>query len=390
MILVDSDVLIEHLRGNTAARDWLVHARQSSGPLAISVVSLTEIAGGMRSPERREVLRLLGSMQRFEVSEQVAWRAATLMRENRRSHTGIGLGDYLIAATALRGSGARHTECPPLSHVSRSCPALPGLKAVSPPRATGRGRSRGHPLAVREGPPRDLSSPGVPAATTRPWSMRAIRSDSRSASSRYCVVSRTVVPCAASQRIACHTWLRLCGSSPVVGSSCRCCRPEQGEHAAARHRQVEPVHRPDGPERLDQPARLDRQRLPECHPHGIDAADTTAALSSCDGSVFCLVGADAGEGRNTTPGVAERLRRAHAPAGQTRRLGETHGSRLAKALRGRAVYLGRAHGRGVPDVAAAPSRGRAARRRSGADQGLAAWSRALQERLRSPASCTIP
>ena len=101
MILVDSDVLIEHLRGNTAARNWLVQARQSSGPLAISVVSLTEIAGGMRSPERREVMRLLGSMQRFEVSQQVAWRTATLRREYRRSRTGIGLGDYLIAATAL-------------------------------------------------------------------------------------------------------------------------------------------------------------------------------------------------------------------------------------------------------------------------------------------------
>jgi predicted nucleic acid-binding protein len=101
VILVDSDVLIEHLRGNAAARDWLVRARQSSGPLAISVVSLTEVAGGMRSPERREVMRLLGSMQRFDVSEQVAWRAATLMGEYRRSDSGIGLGDYLMAATAL-------------------------------------------------------------------------------------------------------------------------------------------------------------------------------------------------------------------------------------------------------------------------------------------------
>ena len=101
MILVDSDVLIEHLRGKTAARDWLVAARQSSGPLAISVVSLTEIAGGMRSPERREVMRLLGSMQRFAATEQVAWRAATLMQEYRRSHSGISLGGYLIAATAL-------------------------------------------------------------------------------------------------------------------------------------------------------------------------------------------------------------------------------------------------------------------------------------------------
>jgi predicted nucleic acid-binding protein len=101
VILIDSDVLIEHLRGNTDARDWLVQARSTSGPLAMSVISVTEIAGGMRSPERREVMRLLGSMQRFGVTEQVAWRAATLMREYRRTHSGIGLGDYLIAATAL-------------------------------------------------------------------------------------------------------------------------------------------------------------------------------------------------------------------------------------------------------------------------------------------------
>ena len=101
MILVDSDVLIEHLRGEPAARDWLLAARQSSGPLAVSVVSLTEIAGGMRSPERREVMRLLGSLRPFEVTGQIAWRAATLMRHYRRSHSAIGLGDYLVAATAL-------------------------------------------------------------------------------------------------------------------------------------------------------------------------------------------------------------------------------------------------------------------------------------------------
>jgi predicted nucleic acid-binding protein len=101
VILVDSDVLIEHLRGKTPARDWLVRARQSPGPLAISVVSLTEIAGGIRQPERREVMRLLGSMQRLEVTEQVAWQASTFMQQYRRSHSGIGHGDYLIAATAL-------------------------------------------------------------------------------------------------------------------------------------------------------------------------------------------------------------------------------------------------------------------------------------------------
>ena len=100
MILVDSDVLIANLRGIPAAREWLLAARRQSGPLAISVVSVTEVAGGMRSPERRQVSRLLSSMRTFPVTERIAWRASELMRTYRRSHQGIGLGGYLIAATA--------------------------------------------------------------------------------------------------------------------------------------------------------------------------------------------------------------------------------------------------------------------------------------------------
>lgn len=100
MILVDSDVLIAHLRGRQTAHDWLLRARRDTGPLAVSVVSVTEVAGGMRSPERQQVSRLLSSMRTFGVTERVAWRAAEFMRAHRRSHQGIGLGDYLIAATA--------------------------------------------------------------------------------------------------------------------------------------------------------------------------------------------------------------------------------------------------------------------------------------------------
>jgi predicted nucleic acid-binding protein len=100
VILVDSDVIIANLRGRPAARDWLLDARRDTGPLAVSVVSVSEVAGGMRSPERRQVSRLLSSMHAFPVTERIAWRAAEFMRTYRRSHQGIGLGDYLIAATA--------------------------------------------------------------------------------------------------------------------------------------------------------------------------------------------------------------------------------------------------------------------------------------------------
>ena len=59
----------------------------------------------------------------------------------------------------------------------------------------------------------------MPSAITLPWSITAMRSASWSASSRYWVVSSTVVPSRTRSRIALQTWLRLRGSSPVVGSS---------------------------------------------------------------------------------------------------------------------------------------------------------------------------
>lgn len=103
VILVDSDVLIAHLRGVEQAHAWLRKAR-TDGVLAVSVVSIAELTGGMRSAERRQVWSLIGSLRAEPVSELVARRAGELMRQYRRSHSGIGIADYVIAATAeLRG-----------------------------------------------------------------------------------------------------------------------------------------------------------------------------------------------------------------------------------------------------------------------------------------------
>lgn len=99
MILLDTDVLIAHLRGTERARDWLRQAR-TAGPLALSVVSVTELTGGMRSHERREVRALIAALRVEPVTELVGNRAGELMRTYRGSHSGIGTPDYLIAATA--------------------------------------------------------------------------------------------------------------------------------------------------------------------------------------------------------------------------------------------------------------------------------------------------
>jgi toxin FitB len=87
-ILLDSDVLVDHLRGRrplTAGRD----------ELHVSAVTRAELFSGRGSEERR-IRRLLEPMTDIPVDTAIAERAGRLMRA-----TGRRLPDALIAATAL-------------------------------------------------------------------------------------------------------------------------------------------------------------------------------------------------------------------------------------------------------------------------------------------------
>lgn len=99
MILVDTDVLVAHLRGVDAAHSWLRSAR-SQGPLAVSAVTVAELVGGMRTADRHQVFSLVSALRTQPVTDLIARRAGELMRQYRHSHAGVSLGDYLIAATA--------------------------------------------------------------------------------------------------------------------------------------------------------------------------------------------------------------------------------------------------------------------------------------------------
>lgn len=60
----------------------------------------------MRSGERADVARLFEGLRLLPVTDAVARRAGRHLRAFRRSHPGIDLADYLIAATAEE-EGAR-------------------------------------------------------------------------------------------------------------------------------------------------------------------------------------------------------------------------------------------------------------------------------------------
>ncbi|MGI9118694.1 MAG: type II toxin-antitoxin system VapC family toxin [Acidimicrobiales bacterium] len=125
MKLFDSTVLIAHLRGSSRATGLLTEA-VDGGALA-SVISRAEIEGGMRSGERRDVARLFEGLDLIPVSDEVARRAGAHLRTYRRSHPGIDLADYLIAATAEE----RSAELMTLN--VKHFPMISGLKPALPP-----------------------------------------------------------------------------------------------------------------------------------------------------------------------------------------------------------------------------------------------------------------
>jgi len=99
VILFDTDVLIEHLKGNPAARRLLEEAVRS-GRAACSVLTRFELLAGMRSSERHLVRSLLACLRTLPVTAEIADQAGEWARKYRRSHSQVGAIDYLIAATA--------------------------------------------------------------------------------------------------------------------------------------------------------------------------------------------------------------------------------------------------------------------------------------------------
>lgn len=102
--LFDTSVLIEHLRGEPKATACLLSVPRSLR--LVSVLTRVELEGGMRANEKRDVAALFGVLEMVPVTDAIARRAGEHLRAFRRSHGGIDLVDYVIAASAeLNGAG---------------------------------------------------------------------------------------------------------------------------------------------------------------------------------------------------------------------------------------------------------------------------------------------
>jgi predicted nucleic acid-binding protein len=99
--LVHTTVAVDHLRGVPAAVELLTALTDADDDLVASELVRFELLAGIRNKELTAFEDFCSALRWAEVTEDVARVAGQLARRYRRSHSGIGAVDYLIAATAI-------------------------------------------------------------------------------------------------------------------------------------------------------------------------------------------------------------------------------------------------------------------------------------------------
>jgi predicted nucleic acid-binding protein len=98
--LLDSDIIIWHLRGQKAVTEML-RDLQKSGVPACSALSVLEVQLGVKQGEEEKTDRFLASLTIFDIDRATANKAAQLIRENKTRGITMDLPDAVIAATCI-------------------------------------------------------------------------------------------------------------------------------------------------------------------------------------------------------------------------------------------------------------------------------------------------
>jgi tRNA(fMet)-specific endonuclease VapC len=110
MMIADSDVLIDFLRGRSP---WAgrIKLEIKTGHLATTAINSFELLSGAKdAAERDKVVQLLAALTVLGVTPAASERAAAIRRELEGAGQGIGMADYLIAGVCLAHDGVLLTR----------------------------------------------------------------------------------------------------------------------------------------------------------------------------------------------------------------------------------------------------------------------------------------
>jgi predicted nucleic acid-binding protein len=123
-VLVDTSVLIDHLRGHLRANRLLQQHAAAGDELCASTVVRTEVLAGMRKGEETATYNLLNALHWQDVTIEIADLAGEMARKHLKSHPGVDLADFLIAATATS------IQAELLTQNIKHFPMIAGLRAA--------------------------------------------------------------------------------------------------------------------------------------------------------------------------------------------------------------------------------------------------------------------
>lgn len=106
--LIDTNILIDHLRGRPSATDFLKSLIINETKLVCSVITHIELLAGMRSGEDKQIRSLLQIFDEAQVDIAIAELAGKYMNLFMKSH-GLTAGDAILAATAKKMSTVLYT-----------------------------------------------------------------------------------------------------------------------------------------------------------------------------------------------------------------------------------------------------------------------------------------
>ena len=118
-LLIDTDVLVDFLRGFSIAVEYI---KTHSEDIIISAISVAELYAGVKDSEREQLDALISLFKVIPATKEIAVTGGLLKQQYFKTH-GVGLADAIIAATSINLNATLKTLN------IRHFPMLKGLKA---------------------------------------------------------------------------------------------------------------------------------------------------------------------------------------------------------------------------------------------------------------------
>jgi len=110
LILADSDVLIDALRGRELAKARIANELRKTS-LGTTTVTVFELLSGAKTPaSQKKIQKLFAAMRIFPFDQPAAEAAAEARQRLEAQGTSIGMADYLIAGICLAHSATLLTR----------------------------------------------------------------------------------------------------------------------------------------------------------------------------------------------------------------------------------------------------------------------------------------